>query len=163
MRRLAFVCAFLLGCSSGGSDGGTTTSGSSGASSSSSSSGSGVDGITATCGDATSSVVEGTLGGQSITATGKTKNWSWVNIGNPSKFDGTFEGGAVHLEWSGSTPNKAVTTVSAATVTLDTNPNARTFQSGSLVYDSPDPESILKATLTFDTGTVTVCMRKTDP
>ena len=159
MRGLLPLVVLVVGCSSGGSDGGTTTSGSS---SGGSSSGSGVDGITATCGDATSSVVEGTLGGQAITATGKTKNWSWVNIGNPSKFDGTFEGGAVHLEWGSTVANKSVTTVTAATVTLDTNTNARTFQSGSLVYDSPDPESILKATITFDTGTVTVCMRKTD-
>jgi hypothetical protein len=158
MRGL-LALLFLVGCS-GGSDSGTTTSGSS--SGGSSSGGSGTDGITASCGSATDTVVEGTFGGESISVTGTTKNWSWVNIGNPPKFDGTFAGGAVHLEWSGTTPNKAVTAVTAATVTLDTNSNARTFQSGSLVYDSPDPESILKATLTFDTGTVTVCMRKTD-
>ena len=73
-----------------------------------------------------------------MNVTGATRNWSWVNIGNPSKFDGTFEGGAVHLEWGSATPNKTVTTVTAATLTLTANAGARTFQSGQLVYDSPE-------------------------
>lgn len=157
LRFGPFACAVVLGCSSGGSD--TASSSSSGGSSSG---GTGPAGIAATCGEATESVVDGTLGGQSVKVTGKTGSFSWVNIGNPPKFDASFEGGSVHLEWSGTTPNGAVTTVTAATVTLTSNTGARTFQSGQLVYDSPDPESILKASLTFDTGTVTVCIRRTD-
>jgi hypothetical protein len=146
----------LVVACSGGTDGGGSTSSSGG-----SSSGGSAGGITANCADGDSSLVEGTLDGKPVNVTGTTKNWSWINIGNPSKFDGTFEG-AVHLEWGSTTPNKAVTTVTAATLTLAANAGARTFQSGSLVYDSPDPEKILKATLTFDTGSVTVCMRQTD-
>jgi hypothetical protein len=156
----AFACALVAGCS-GGSDGGTTTSGSSSGGSSSGSS-PGPSGVTANCGDATSSLIEGTLDGQPVNVTGATKNWSWINIGNPSKFDGTFEGGAVHLEWQGTVANESVTTATAATLTLTASAAPRKFQSASFVYDSPDPEKILKATITFDTGTVTVCMRKTD-
>lgn len=154
---LSLAGVFLIGCSSGGGDATSSASGSGGGSSSG-----GSGGITANCADADSTLVEGTLDGKAVNVTGTTKNWSWINIGNPPNFDGTFEGGAVHLEWSGTTPNGAVTAVTAATVTLDSNAGARTFQSGSLVYDSPDPEKILKATLTFDTGTVTVCMRQVD-
>ena len=146
MRRVLVFASVVAGCSGGPSSGSTT----------------GTDGIAATCGDADTSVVEGTLDGKPANVTGTTKSWSWVNIGNPSRYDGSFEGGSIHLEWSGTTPNGRVTPVTIATVTLDANAGTRTFQSGSLLYDSPDDESILKTTLTFDTGTVTVCMRKSD-
>jgi hypothetical protein len=149
MRAVLVLCVLVVACS-GGSDGGMSTSSSS------------AGGVTANCADGDSSLVEGTLDGKPVNVMGTTRGWSWLNFGNPSKFDGRFDGGAVHLEWASTTPNKAVTTVTAATLTLDANAGARTFQSGSLVYDSPDPEKILKATLTFDTGSVTVCMRQTD-
>jgi hypothetical protein len=55
-----------------------------------------------------------------------------------------------------------VTPAIGATLTLTTNARARTFQSGQLVYDSPDQEKILDASLTFDTASVTVCMRQAD-
>lgn len=145
-----FVCAVIVGCSSGGSE------------TSSSSNGGTTTGIDAKCADGDSSLVEGTLDGKAVSVTGTTRNWSWINFGTPSKFDGTFEGGAIHLEWGGTTANNALTTVTGANLVLDGDAATRTFQSGSLIYDSPDPESILKAKLTFDTGSVTVCMRKTD-
>lgn len=167
--RTPFAIAFvLLAACTGGADGGTisSSSSSSGGSSSGGSSGGGSSGeptgVSARCGDADTSVVEGTLDGQPVAVTGATRSWSWVNVGNPPKFDGTFEGGSVHVEWSGTIPNAQVTAVTNATITLSSSSATSTFQSGQLVYDSPDPESYFKASLTFDTGTVTVCMRKTD-
>jgi len=145
---VAFAGALVVACSSGGS-GGSSTSGSGGS-----------DGVAATCGDANKSVIESTSGGQTTTVTADTRSWGWVNIGKPSHFDGGWDGGSIHLEWPGTIANGEVADLSAATLTQGTSAGA--FKSGKLVYDSPDKESILKASIVFDTGTVTVCMRKTD-
>jgi hypothetical protein len=174
---LAIACALLAACtggsdsgtisssSSGGSSGGASSSGGSssgGSSGGGSSSGGEPSGVEATCGDADTSVVSGTLGGNPVNVTGATRSWGWVNVGTPAKFDGGFEGGSVHLEWSGSTPNDKVTDLTGATITLTSSSGENSFQSGQLVYASGDTESWLKAKVTFDTGTITVCMRKND-
>lgn len=132
-------------------------SGGSGSSSGSGGNGSGGNGIGATCGEADTSVLEG-----AVTAKGRTISWAWVNIGKPAHFDGTFDGGSIHLEWNDSTPDGVDTPLTAATVTVGSSTGPRTFQSGTVVYDSDNTESTLKATLTFDTGTINVCMRKND-
>ena len=158
LRPFAIAFVVLTACT-GGADGGTisSSSSSSGGSSSGGSSSGGSSsgeptGVSARCGDPDTSVVEGTLDGQPVAVTGATRSWSWVNVGNPPKFDGTFEGGSVHVEWSGTIPNAQVTTVTNATITLTSSSGTNTFQSGQLVYDSPDPESYFKASLTFDAG-----------
>ena len=167
------ACVLLLAACTGGADGGTISSSSSGSGGTSSSGGGGSSGttsggdgeptgVTAPCGDAGTSVVSGTLDGKPINVTGSTQSWSWVNVGNPPKFSGSFTGGALQVEWAGTTPNDKVTDITAATLSLSDNVDSRVFQSGQLVYDSGETESWFKASITFDTGTITVCMRKTD-
>lgn len=114
-----------------------------------------------TCGDAGTSFVGGTIDGRDVIVSGATKNWGWVNVGNPKRVDGSFEGGSIHLEWAETVSNGQVTNATAATLTLASSTGQRTFQEGQLSYDSPGDESILKATLASDRGSVTVCMRKT--
>jgi hypothetical protein len=147
MRIVVAFIALVVGCSSGGSNGGTTSS-----------SGSSSGGVEATCGDANKTVIVAVSGESNTTTTADTRSWGWVNFGK-SHFDGTWDGGGtIHLEWAGSIADGEVADLTAATISVASG----TFKSGKLVYDSPDKESVLKASITFDSGTVTVCMRKTD-
>src|SRR5262245_25754156 len=141
MRIALVATVFLVGCSG-------------------SSSGSSASGIDATCGDAKTSVIDSALDGQTSTVRATTRSWRFLNF-NPATFDGSWDGGSTHLEWAvGTTPEKTVTEVAAGTVTPSPAASASAFRSGQLVYDSTGAESVLQAKLTFETGTVTVCMRK---
>lgn len=129
---------------------------------SSSSGGGGGDVQSVPCGDVDTVMVEGTLDGASVAASSKPTSFAWINVGTPPKFDGAWSGGALHLEWGQTIANGAPTAVTAATLKLDANAKARTFQSGTLVYDSArgSSASTLRTELTFDTGHVTVCVHK---
>ncbi len=147
MRRViasAFVC--LAACSaSGGSSGGT-----------------GVNGIDAPCGDLGTVLVDGTLGGKTVHETAPLSGFAWVNVGKPSKFDGSWSGGSMHLEWGSTIASGQETDLLSGALNLASTPDPRSFTSGRLVYDSASQatESTLKTALVFDQGTVTVCIRK---
>lgn len=133
-----------------------------GCSSAGGSSGGGNDVQSVPCGDVDTVMVDGTLDGASVAATSKPTSFAWINVGTPPKFDGAWSGGALHLEWGQTIANGAPTAVTAATLKLDASAKARTFQSGTLVYDSArgSSASTLRTELTFDTGHVTVCVHK---
>lgn len=137
----------LVGCGSGGGGG---------------SSGGGSEVQSVPCGDVDTVMVDGTLDGVSVASTSKPTSFAWINVGTPPKFDGAWAGGALHLEWGQTIANGAPTAVNAATLKLDAAAKPRTFQSGTLVYDSErgSTESTLRTELTFDTGHVTVCVHK---
>jgi len=146
MKRLlaVLVVGIAAGCSSSGGDG------------------AGSSGVDAPCGDLDTVVVDGTLGGKAIRETGKLSGYAFVNLGKPSKFDGSWAGGSMHLEWPTTLASGQTTDLQTGSLTLASTPDPRVFQRGTMVYDSPfqGTESTLKSSLTFDTGTVTVCIHR---
>jgi len=116
----------------------------------------------AVCGEIDTVVLDGTLGDQPVQRTEALGSFAWINTGKPSRFDATWSGGSTHLEWSGTIASGQTASLTTGTLTLETSPGARTFTSGEVVYtsDRQSSESTLKASLTFDTGTVSLCIRK---
>lgn len=156
--KTALVIASMLvaGCAGGGSSGtqGATQGGAQGVAPTPTE-------LKATCGDSDTSVVEGTLEGSPVDATGETI-WSVFVSTDPFKYDGKYDGGGVHLVWDGSTPDGQIAALTGAAIFIEANPPVtRTFRSGLVVHESSGNETILKTSMTFDTGTVTVCIRKT--
>lgn len=143
MKRLAAITLVVLsGCSSNDDDN--------------------PGGVQARCGDLDTVVVDGTLDGKPVNETSPLSGFAWMNVGKPSTFNGTWKSGSMHLEWGSMVASGESTSLTAATLTLASSQGARTFRSGTMVYDSgrQAPESTLRTSLTFDTGTVTVCVRK---